>query len=100
MVLLVFFYFSRLIQKKSKPTTNGYSINVDTGCVCLLCGIITVTFRTELNFIKRLYNEVYEQSIGLLNASEVLLLKSISAQILSWIRSQLGRLLQGIVQRV
>ena len=48
---------------------------------------ITVTFRTELNFIKRLYNEVYEQSIGLLNASEVLLLKSISAQILSWIGS-------------
>ena len=28
-VLLVFFYFSRLIQKKSKPTTNGYSINTD-----------------------------------------------------------------------
>lgn len=24
-----FFYFSRLIQKKSKPTTNGYSINTD-----------------------------------------------------------------------
>lgn len=45
------------------------------------------TFRTELNFIKRLYNEAYEQSIRLLNASEVLLLKSISAQILSWIGS-------------
>lgn len=28
-VLLVFFNFSRLIQKKSKPTTNGYSINTD-----------------------------------------------------------------------
>lgn len=28
-LLVFFFYFSRLIQKKSKPTTNGYSINTD-----------------------------------------------------------------------